>query len=103
MTEPLIQFSPLRFWAGFCAQLLCDTCNMYDMNLTSLHLCCRLAVFDSLFPITGLLDTLMKLLMLPVFCLHIHSAIQIQHCNLKNQYQADGTMLNWLSHLLNLG
>ncbi len=46
-------FSPLRFWAGFSVRSLCDMC---DVNLISLRLCCCLAVSDPLSSITGLGD-----------------------------------------------
>lgn len=75
-------FFPLRFLPGFCVRPLCDMC---DMNLISLCLYCWLSVSDPLSSITGLLATVMKLLMSPVICLLVYSAIQIQGCNLKNQ------------------
>lgn len=59
---------------------------MCDTHLISLHLCFRPAV--SLFSVT---EPLARVSMSSVISLLIHSSIQIQRCNLNNQYQTDGT------------
>lgn len=62
MTEPVIQFfPPLRSWAGFSMQLLCDMCGI---DLISLGLCC-LAVSNHLPSITNHSDVTSHLFVHP--------------------------------------